>query len=56
MIETIVAKHRNGSLDTVKLRFIGKYTKVTDYVTAPTSPSPRMPYRDDAPEKDDLPF
>lgn len=25
--EVIVAKHRNGSLDTVKLRFVGKYTK-----------------------------
>jgi replicative DNA helicase len=28
--EVIIAKHRNGSLDTVKLRFIGKYTKFTD--------------------------
>jgi replicative DNA helicase len=25
--EVIVAKHRNGSLDTVKLKFIGKFTK-----------------------------
>ncbi len=25
--EVIIAKHRNGSLDTVKLKFIGKYTK-----------------------------
>ncbi len=28
--EVIVAKHRNGSLDTVSLKFIGKYTKFTD--------------------------
>ncbi|NVJ85524.1 MAG: replicative DNA helicase [Algoriphagus sp.] len=31
--EVIIAKHRNGSLDTVKLRFIGKYTKFTDLDT-----------------------
>jgi replicative DNA helicase len=31
MAEVIVAKHRNGSLDTVKLKFIGKYTKFGDY-------------------------
>ena len=28
--EVIVAKHRNGSLDTAQLKFIGKYTKFTD--------------------------
>jgi replicative DNA helicase len=28
--EVIIAKHRNGSLESVKLRFIGKYTKFTD--------------------------
>ncbi|MGI9542043.1 MAG: replicative DNA helicase [Cyclobacteriaceae bacterium] len=28
--EVIIAKHRNGSLDTVKLKFIGKYTKFVD--------------------------
>ncbi len=28
--EAIIAKHRNGSLDTAKLRFIGKYTKFAD--------------------------
>jgi replicative DNA helicase len=28
--EVIIAKHRNGSLDNVKLRFIGKYTKFMD--------------------------
>ncbi len=30
MAEIIVAKHRNGALDTVKLRFIGKYAKFGD--------------------------
>ncbi|MBC7449050.1 MAG: replicative DNA helicase, partial [Hymenobacteraceae bacterium] len=28
--EVIIAKHRNGSLENVPLRFIGKYTKFTD--------------------------
>jgi replicative DNA helicase len=28
--EVIIAKHRNGSLENVKLRFIGKFTKFTD--------------------------
>jgi replicative DNA helicase len=28
--EIIIAKHRNGSLDTAHLKFIGKYTKFTD--------------------------
>ncbi len=28
--EVIIAKHRNGSLENVKLRFIGQYTKFTD--------------------------
>lgn len=28
--EVIIAKHRNGSLDTVKLQFIGQYTKFCD--------------------------
>ena len=31
MAEVIIAKHRNGSLDTAKLKFIGKYTKFADY-------------------------
>jgi replicative DNA helicase len=33
MAEVIVAKHRNGSLDSVVLKFIGKYTKFTDHET-----------------------
>ncbi len=31
MAEVIVAKHRNGSLDNVVLKFIGKYTKFADH-------------------------
>lgn len=31
MAEVIVAKHRNGSLDTVKLKFIGRFTKFDDF-------------------------
>ncbi len=31
MAEVIVAKHRNGSLDSVGLKFIGKYTKFADH-------------------------
>ncbi|MEL6539442.1 MAG: replicative DNA helicase [Bacteroidota bacterium] len=31
MAEVIVAKHRNGSLDSVTLKFVGKYTKFMDY-------------------------
>lgn len=31
MAEIAVAKHRNGALDTVKLKFIGKYTKFLDW-------------------------
>src|SRR5258708_6284332 len=29
--EVIIAKHRNGSLDSVRLKFIGKFTKFADY-------------------------
>jgi len=30
MGEVIIAKHRNGSLENVKLKFIGKFTKFAD--------------------------
>lgn len=33
--EVIIAKHRNGSLDAVSLKFIGKYTKFTDLDAMP---------------------
>ncbi|MHA7128575.1 replicative DNA helicase [Algoriphagus namhaensis] len=36
MGEVIIAKHRNGSLGSVTLRFIGQFTKFTDYETTPT--------------------
>ena len=28
--ELIIAKHRNGKLDTVQLKFVGKFTKFTE--------------------------
>lgn len=31
MAEVIIAKHRNGSLDTVKTKFIGKFAKFMDF-------------------------
>lgn len=31
VMEILIAKNRNGSLDIVKVRFIGKYTKVKDF-------------------------
>jgi replicative DNA helicase len=34
--EVIIAKHRNGSTGSVKLKFIGKYTKFADF-DAPSS-------------------
>jgi replicative DNA helicase len=65
LTEVIVAKHRNGSLDTVKLKFIGKYIKMTNYEDAPTqAPSGfrsmrdvREPYKDNVEiPQDDTPF
>ena len=38
--EVIIAKHRNGSLDTAKLKFIGKYTKFADLDDRPTNDNP----------------
>lgn len=44
--EVIIAKHRNGSLENVKLRFIGRYTKFTDldFGMNYPSPSPEVSY------------
>jgi replicative DNA helicase len=39
MGEVIIAKHRNGSTGTVKLKFIGKYTKFADF-DMPSSDNP----------------
>jgi replicative DNA helicase len=40
MGEVIIAKHRNGSTGTVKLKFIGKYTKFADFDSPSESPFP----------------
>ena len=45
--EVIIAKHRNGSLENVKLRFIGKYTKFTDLdsgISYGSNQSPEVSY------------
>ena len=40
LAEVIIAKHRNGSLDTAKLKFIGKFTKFTDFEDRQVSDKP----------------
>ena len=45
LAEVIVAKHRNGSLDNVALKFVGKYTKFADFeayeeLSSPLHPTP----------------
>jgi len=49
--EVIVAKNRSGSLDTIQLRFIGKYTKFTDldgfYQAVPNQGSSNIPFKRD---------
>jgi replicative DNA helicase len=42
LAEFIVAKHRNGATDTVKLKFVGKYTKFVPWISEPTG-FQRMP-------------
>lgn len=59
--EVIIAKHRNGSLDSVKLKFIGKYTKFADYDSPdgfiPMSNIQSRVNRDEPPvSNDDMPF
>ncbi|MHB9146903.1 MAG: replicative DNA helicase [Candidatus Amoebophilus sp.] len=39
LAEVIIAKHRNGSLDSATLKFIGKYTKFTDLDDMPFADS-----------------
>jgi len=67
LAEVIVAKHRNGSLDTVKLKFIGKYTKFADFdgpdnsFGSVTRESRLNTFRDEPPplpprSDDDMPF
>ena len=38
--EIIIAKHRNGSTGTVKLKFVGKYTKFADFDSPIVSDNP----------------
>jgi len=40
MGEVIIAKHRNGSAGTVKLKFIGTYTKFADFDAPIASDNP----------------
>jgi replicative DNA helicase len=40
MAEVIIAKHRNGSTGTAKLKFIGKYTKFADFDSPIVSDNP----------------
>jgi replicative DNA helicase len=40
MGEVIIAKHRNGSTGSVKLKFIGKFTKFADFDELPSSDNP----------------
>ena len=61
--EVIIAKHRNGSLDSVRLKFIGKYTKFADYDSPegfiPMSNIQSRINRDEPPaprSEDDMPF
>jgi replicative DNA helicase len=36
LCEVIVAKHRNGALDTAKLKFVGKFTKFKEWISEAT--------------------
>lgn len=68
MGEVIIAKHRNGSTGTVKLKFIGKYTKFADFDAPVVNDNPfsgmitresRLNRPDEdasAPDGDDMPF
>ncbi len=68
MGEVIIAKHRNGSTGTVKLKFIGKYTKFADFDAPVVSDNPfsgmitresRLNRPDEEPPipgEDDMPF
>ena len=68
LCEVIVAKHRAGAIDTIKLKFVGKFTKFmpwemqqrqdqAEYMnTRSKSPLPSERSTDDFENKDDLPF
>lgn len=38
LTEVIIAKHRNGSLDTVKMKFIGQFTKFVEWIQGDFKP------------------
>lgn len=42
MMEFIISKNRNGACSSVMLKFLGKYTKVTDFESGPP-PQPMLP-------------
>lgn len=43
VMEVIIAKHRQGSLDTVQLRFIGKFSKVSELGSISAAPTQQLP-------------
>lgn len=45
-METIIAKHRNGSLETVQTKFVGRFTKVVDEDIEVRHQEVRLPYAD----------
>lgn len=53
--ELIIAKHRNGALDTVSLNFIGKFMKFTDYRHDVPEASQELNFQGEAP-LEELPF
>lgn len=56
VMEVIAAKNRNGNLDAAKVNFIGRYTKVKNFVNSPTSRTPKDFTQSQKPDDDDLPF
>ena len=59
--EIIIAKHRNGALDTVKLRFTDKFAKFTnmddpDFSDIPALPQDNIITRSSRMNDDDIPF
>lgn len=54
VMDIIIAKHRNGALDTVPVKFIGKFTKVMDWDSVPQAQVPAgfVPMHKAAPKLD----
>jgi replicative DNA helicase len=51
MAELIIAKHRNGALAEVKMQFIDKFAKFSDYEGGNIEPSGGMPSDYDYPSE-----